>query len=231
MAVHQRDQMVTDHQTDAGALHRAAFPAQAVKGLEELGNFFGRQAFPRVTHPEMNALSGHRVAPQLDRTAGAVVFDRIGQQIDDHLLEPQEIAELALLTTARLGAAAADGSLWRLPKLLVVLSAWQRLGDNGRAVKWLRAQTADDTRLLKVLNHFVSQGLAMQMGDGVSRKVTHVNLKSVETFFSLEVLVPRLRRLLRNSKWSEEQKKTIRLFVDAHDRRVAGKSDLFNGGE
>lgn len=146
---------------------------------------------------------------------------------EEQLLDKGEIAELEQRAKSRLVAAAADGTLWEVPKLLVVLSAWQRLGDEGQAIRWLHHQTSDDARLLRVLEQFVGLGFSHGMTDRVSRTHLRVSLKSVALFFEVETLVPRVRLLLAKPGWREQQVTAMRLIVEAYDRRAAGERDRF----
>ena len=90
-APHQFDQSLAYHQTDAGAFLDAGLLSEAVERLEQLCEFFRGQSFAGIAHTDTYALRGVRAARHFDRSAHAVVFDRVGKQVDENLLYPSAI--------------------------------------------------------------------------------------------------------------------------------------------
>jgi len=62
-------------------------------GDEEPFQGLGDDAEPGVGDLDAEPLAGHRLARQVDRAALAVVLDGVGQEVQQHLLEPLAVAE------------------------------------------------------------------------------------------------------------------------------------------
>lgn len=84
-AAHQLDQAAGDGQADAGSFD--ILVCQALEGAEDAVDLFGRDAGPGVMDTQAQPAVG-QAAGDAHVTIRAVVFDRIGNQVDDHLLEP-----------------------------------------------------------------------------------------------------------------------------------------------
>ncbi len=90
-ATHQFDQPLAHHQADAGAFLGAGLLSETIERLEKLREFFGRQSFTGILHADAYALRGARAARHFDRSLRAVVFDRVGKQVDQNLLHPGSV--------------------------------------------------------------------------------------------------------------------------------------------
>ena len=100
-ALHQFGQSFCHHQTDARAGHTAGPLAQPVERLEQLRQFFRRQSRAGIRDADANAFRACRTGVRQRRGAhGAihdhrsllfVVFDRIGNEIDDDLFQARPI--------------------------------------------------------------------------------------------------------------------------------------------
>jgi predicted KAP-like P-loop ATPase len=115
-------------------------------------------------------------------------FGRYGRkpvQPEDRLLLETELDELEQLVKGRLVVAASDGSLWKVPHILVTLSLWRRIGDEGRVDCWLKTETADDVRLVRLLEQSLGWKVSQGMSDWVARRRPRVTLTSVEVVFGL----------------------------------------------
>ena len=87
-AAHQFDQALADHQTDPGAFFGPSLLSEAIEGLEQLRKFFFGQAFARVAETDAHALRRDRAPRHFHHTARTVVFDGVGKQVDEDLLDP-----------------------------------------------------------------------------------------------------------------------------------------------
>ena len=92
-ASHQLDQPLAHHQADTGSLHRAAPLAEAVEGLEQLRQFLRREPRAGVRDAEADPIEAAGGARHHHRPSGLVVLDRVGEEVDQHLLQPGAIGE------------------------------------------------------------------------------------------------------------------------------------------
>ena len=86
-ALHQLCQSLGDHQSDARAGHAPRFLPEPVERLEQLRQLFRRQSRAGVADADARALRVVRDALHDDRSLLLVVLDRVGEQVDDNLLE------------------------------------------------------------------------------------------------------------------------------------------------
>ena len=91
-AAHQFDQPLAYDQADAGAFLGACLLPEPVKRLKQMGEFFLGQAFAGVLDTKAYASRCAQDAVYGDRSVRLVVFDRVGQQIDEQLLYPYAVA-------------------------------------------------------------------------------------------------------------------------------------------
>ncbi|MCY1389056.1 hypothetical protein D9M71_38450 [compost metagenome] len=85
-APHQLRQFSAQHQADTGARNSGVLPAQALEGLEQHGLLFLTEARPTVGHPEAHSRRTNLVA-HAHHALRAVVFHRIGEQVQHHLAQ------------------------------------------------------------------------------------------------------------------------------------------------
>ena len=91
-ATHQLHQLLRHHQTNASAGLGAALLPQPIEGLKQLGDLGGGQARTGVfdTDSQMPGVVG--IEGEAHAAALPVVFDGVGQQIDQRLLEPGSVS-------------------------------------------------------------------------------------------------------------------------------------------
>ena len=91
-AAHQFDQPLAYDQADAGAFLGACLLPEPIKRLKQMGEFFRRQAVAGVLDTKAYASRCAQDAVYGDRSVRLVVFDRVGQQVDEQLLHPYAVA-------------------------------------------------------------------------------------------------------------------------------------------
>jgi len=101
LAAHQLDQALGDDQSDAGALRSARLLPQSVEGLKERIKLCRLQTRAGVLHGDANPLRAAPAAFDVDRASFAVVLDGVGQEIEQHLLQPRAIGDHHEITHAR----------------------------------------------------------------------------------------------------------------------------------
>src|SRR6185369_11712682 len=90
-APHQFDQALAHHQADTGPFFGAGLLSETVKRLEKLGDLLGRQPFTGIMHADAHSLFAARAAGHFNLSLSAVIFDRVGKQVDQNLLDPRSI--------------------------------------------------------------------------------------------------------------------------------------------
>jgi predicted KAP-like P-loop ATPase len=160
-----------------------------------------------------------RLAADLGRYGGKAV------QSEDQLLAAPDVDELESMMKARAAAALADGTVWKVPHIIVTLSLWRRMGDDGKVTAFVNAASSEEGQLLRLLEQFLGYGYSHGLDDRVARRSARVSLKNVEAFFDLDDLVSRLRLLLGRQGWTETQRTTMQLIVTGYERRAAGPRD------
>ena len=88
---HQLNQPLRHHQANTGALLRCGLFAQSVEWLKQMRNFFSGQTRARIFDGNAHAPSRNFCATHTHRAAYVVVFDRVGEQVDQHLLHASAI--------------------------------------------------------------------------------------------------------------------------------------------
>ena len=123
-AAHALDQCLDDGQADAGAFDAFVFQAQPVEGLEGLLQLGLAHAATGVADAQAHAAVGQRFGLDQHLAAFAVVFDGVGQQVQQHLAQACGVGpcHAGERTAAQLDLA--------LPRL--ALHQWQGLGHQGR---------------------------------------------------------------------------------------------------
>ncbi len=87
-ASHQLDQLFGNRQANAGPfLGAARLLSETIEWLKQMRQLFGRQSLAAVFNADADAFRGDRGAFHLDRSLFAVVFDRVGKQVDENLLQ------------------------------------------------------------------------------------------------------------------------------------------------
>ena len=112
-AFHQFDHPLAHHEADARAFLGAALLSETVERLKELRQLFRRQSRAGVCDADANAFRTGDGARHLDRSPLAVVFDRVGKQVDEDLLHPGPIG-IDKERDVELGKGHADATLLRL---------------------------------------------------------------------------------------------------------------------
>jgi hypothetical protein len=87
-AAHGLGQPLGQGQAQAGALDPGLLAAEALEGHEQLVDGLRGDPGAAVGHLDLEPLGAGGPAGQLDPAAGAVVLDRVGEQVEQHLLEP-----------------------------------------------------------------------------------------------------------------------------------------------
>src|SRR6185369_12271292 len=90
-ATHQLYESLANDETDAGSLLDTSLAPKPVEWLKELRQLVGRQSVARVGDGDANHLCGMADKPHGHGSARPVVFDCVGQQVDDDLLEPRPV--------------------------------------------------------------------------------------------------------------------------------------------
>ncbi len=91
LAAHQVEQLARNDETDAGALDAAELGAEAVERLKQFLEFFSRDTAAGIAHADPNALVGAALADYVNLPTVTVVLDRVGQQVQEHLFQPDRV--------------------------------------------------------------------------------------------------------------------------------------------
>ena len=109
-ARHRLDEALGEGEPEAGALDVGALRAEAVEGFEEPLELLGAHAVAGVCDGDFNAPVGQFGALHGHLAAAPVVLDRVGEQVDEHLLESLligvDVQVRALVRDGRSGAPA-----------------------------------------------------------------------------------------------------------------------------
>ena len=92
LAAHELDEPLGYHQADARACratHRLL--SEAIEWLVELGELFRGQTLASIGDADASAFRGTRTARHDHRSQLFVVFDGVGEQVDEDLLEPSTV--------------------------------------------------------------------------------------------------------------------------------------------
>src|SRR5450830_963306 len=90
-AAHQFDQLLGYNEANAGPFFGSSLLPEAIERLKQMHQFFRRQSRTGVFNADAQASGAARGAPYFDCAMFTVVFDGIGQQIDQNLLDPDWI--------------------------------------------------------------------------------------------------------------------------------------------
>ena len=134
LPAHHLHQPLRHHQANAGALHGGCLLAKPVERLEQLGNLLGREPVAGVFHADADACRRHRPTSDIDGAARLVVFNGVGQQVEQHLLHARVVG-LDSVSGLRRGKADAHATLlghWPDQGLAFAQHTLQRGGLHGQ---------------------------------------------------------------------------------------------------
>ncbi len=92
-ALHQVHQPAAQGQADAGAFDIGVRRVQALEGLEQAVLLGSAEAGATVSHLDAHAVPRLTAPGDLHLAAQAVVLDGVGQQVEQHLLEPDGVGQ------------------------------------------------------------------------------------------------------------------------------------------
>jgi hypothetical protein len=114
-SAHRLGQALGQRKAETSALRRGLLPAQPLEGHEQPLQGCRWDAGPGVADRDPQPLARDPLAPEADSAARTVVLDRVGQQVQQDLLEALPVAE-DMVVAGRLGAVQHDALLRRAPR-------------------------------------------------------------------------------------------------------------------
>ncbi|MGH2459691.1 MAG: KAP family NTPase [Chloroflexota bacterium] len=193
---------------------------QLLRRLDEVNQF---QAF-REAIIDSRAISTivTRVAYWCSKPGG----HRPGQtdQSDTALFtNPEHISELRKRALQKIREGAAAGSLIATPRLAYVLSRWQEWGDVDEAREWVQRIISDDKGLAQILSKFLQKGSNRGVGNSVSETVYYLDPKWLEPFLDPDTIVERVRRMVDDPVFPDEDRLAAARFLRGHELRQQGQ--------
>ena len=91
LAAHRLDQTAADRQADASARDAALGGVEPLERREQPGDVVGTQARAAVGHDDPHGPRVGPAAPQPQAATLGVVFDPVGKQVEEHLVEPPAV--------------------------------------------------------------------------------------------------------------------------------------------
>jgi hypothetical protein len=128
-----------------------------------------------------------------------------------------EVDRLEVYARSRFQQSATDGSLWRSPNIRNALLDWKRLGGLAELRSTVEGQSQNDAWLVETISKFVSSSEYAHHGGRVVERLFNVELESIDAIFGLQRTVGRLRTLLEQTHWNEEQKSAMQLVARSHE--------------
>jgi predicted KAP-like P-loop ATPase len=140
------------------------------------------------------------------------------------ILPETELVEVRRAAVNKISGAAASGALAQHPKLAILLGLWRKWGKNEDVGDYIETLTMTKEGTLQLLRSLVVRSLRQQVGDYAGTERYYMRRIDIETLISMDILDARVGALPMGSL-SDEDRRAVRAFQKAMERRSSGKSD------
>jgi predicted KAP-like P-loop ATPase len=145
----------------------------------------------------------------------------------EELLTPEHVDVLEGIALEKIRAAAADGTLLDLRRLLSVLYRWREWGDGEEPKAWVSTVTKERRQLVDFLMHTRSRTIRHGGGSPVSQVIMEVRIDQIEPFFDLIELSSRASSALTESTdLTDEEREMLNQVIEQISKHEPENPDL-----
>ncbi len=138
----------------------------------------------------------------------------------------EQLLELKGLLLAKIRAAAKNGSLVRVPKLLAVLTLWREEAGEEEVKAWLAEAAKDDNKLVEILERFLQTTSSQSLSDVVGRRRDRLDPNWLRPYIDPNEIAARVRVLREANSLTPRQKRALEQFLREYEiRKRGGKPD------
>ncbi|MGX5669033.1 hypothetical protein ACWKW9_24005 [Rhizobium daejeonense] len=155
---------------------------------------------------------------------------------EDCLVQSSAIESVRKHALEVIRTAASDGALIGHRDLVHILNRWRDLlgGVSAEVRDWAGGRILEDGSLVALARGFTGRSWSMGMGgfgslgDRVSKATVMAQISDDADIIDLEAFRARLEEVAADGRLDQDDLKTVQTFLDAWDRKRAGKDGLFD---
>jgi predicted KAP-like P-loop ATPase len=140
------------------------------------------------------------------------------------LLPNAEMELLKGVAVKKIQNAAASGELEQNTRLASLMGLWRKWGKADDVAKYADAITQTHGGTQRLLRSLVVRSMGHESGDYVGTERYYIRRNNIEAIFSMDILNARVKALPPEAL-NDEDRRAIRAFEKAMERRAAGKPD------
>lgn len=142
---------------------------------------------------------------------------------DTWTVNRENLEKLESLACGKIKEWAKNKKLGHNEHLVSILFMWERWGNKKDLDLFVRRAIRNNEGLVNFITKFLGESTSSGISDYVSKRNWRINTKNIEHFVGLDLIEPRMRKILSSPKYNEledKQKTAVKVFLDTYDGKI-----------